>query len=235
VAVLDSKIDVSAESAAIAEPITDVLTDAPPFVADERGPYGRYAKPVLDRCFAVFLLALSSPLMLALAVLIRRRLGNGVLYRQLRVGYGGQSFVMYKFRTMHHDRRRQNVGPPGAERRRCHKVADDPRHTELGRVLRRLSLDELPQLWNVVRGDMSLVGPRPELHEVVAARQLFGHPRHGVKPGITGPWQISEHRGALLHENMELDVEYVDSMSFRTDCRILFRTIHAVCRRRLGS
>jgi lipopolysaccharide/colanic/teichoic acid biosynthesis glycosyltransferase len=199
------------------------------------GSYRRFGKPALDRVLAAALLTAFAPVMGGVALMIRRRLGRGVLYKQERVGHGGRTFVMYKFRTMHHDRRSVDLGPPGAERRRSHKVKSDPRHTELGRVLRRYSIDELPQLVNVLRGEMSLVGPRPELRQVVEEKRLLDHPRHLVKPGITGLWQISEHRRALLHENMELDVEYIQQIDLRTDLRILANTLQAVCGRRLGS
>jgi lipopolysaccharide/colanic/teichoic acid biosynthesis glycosyltransferase len=196
--------------------------------------YARIVKPVLDRVLGLVLLLVFSPVMLVVALLIRRRLGRGVLYRQERTGRGGRPFVMYKFRTMRPDRRQRDLGPPGSERRRVHKAADDPRHTKLGRILRQLSLDELPQLWNVVRGDMSLVGPRPELCRVVSALGLADHPRHAVRPGLTGFWQISELRGSLLHENMHLDEQYLREISLRTDLRTLTLTIPAVCGRRLG-
>jgi lipopolysaccharide/colanic/teichoic acid biosynthesis glycosyltransferase len=212
--------------------VIDLRDDAHVVVGDS--PYHRVGKPVMDRVLAAALMTAFAPVMGGVAILVRRRLGRGVLYKQERIGHLGRPFVMYKFRTMHEDRRRVDLGPPGVERRHSHKVADDPRHTQLGRVLRRLSIDELPQLWNVLRGDMSLVGPRPELRHVVEEKNLHDHPRHLVKPGITGPWQISDLRGALLHEHMELDIEYVKDVSFRKDVRILLATAHAVCGRRLG-
>jgi lipopolysaccharide/colanic/teichoic acid biosynthesis glycosyltransferase len=196
--------------------------------------YARVVKPASDRVLATILLVIFSPIMLLVALLIRWRLGPGVLYRQQRAGLAGRPFVMYKFRTMRPDRRQRDLGPPAAERRQVHKACHDPRHTKLGRTLRQLSIDELPQLWNVVRGEMSLVGPRPELCKVVAALGLEHHPRHAVRPGVTGLWQISELRGSLLHENMHLDEQYLREISLRTDLRTLALTIPAVCGRRLG-
>jgi lipopolysaccharide/colanic/teichoic acid biosynthesis glycosyltransferase len=197
--------------------------------------YVRFTKPALDRLGAACLLVLFAPALLLISLLIRLRLGRGILFRQDRCGRNGEHFTMYKFRTMAPDRRKQNLGPPaGEERRQCHKVDEDPRHTALGRHMRRLSLDELPQLWNVVRGEMSLVGPRPELAHVVRAHHLTDHPRHLVRPGVTGAWQVSPLRGALLHESLHLDLQYIESVSFTTDARIVLRTARAVFGRPLG-
>jgi lipopolysaccharide/colanic/teichoic acid biosynthesis glycosyltransferase len=188
---------------------------------------------VLDRLIASALLVILSPVQGAVALAVRLRLGPGVIFRQQRVGRGGREFCLYKIRTMLPDRRRAVVPPEHlpAERRRSHKSNQDPRHTPLGRWLRATSLDELPQLWNVVRGDMSLVGPRPELVGVVARYGLWNHPRHGVKPGITGLWQISLARTSLLHEGVEIDLDYVDNVSLRQDVQIAFRTVVALARR----
>src|SRR5205807_7999289 len=127
------------------------------------------------------------------------------------------------------------TGEPGvsvSERRRCHKTATDPRVTRIGRVLRALSIDELPQLVNVLRGDMSLVGPRPELVEIAAKYEPWQHARHAVKPGVTGLWQISERTTTPMHEATAVDLEYVERLSFFTDCAILARTVPAVLLRR---
>jgi lipopolysaccharide/colanic/teichoic acid biosynthesis glycosyltransferase len=113
-------------------------------------------------------------------------------------------------------------------RRRNHKSPNDPRHTRLGRFLRRTSLDELPQLINVIRGDLSLVGPRPELPEVVAHYEPWQHARHWVRPGITGLWQVTERgNGEPMHEHVEADLTYIRSLSASTDLRILFLTVPA--------
>ena len=123
--------------------------------------YERFVKPAVDRCAGVALAVVALPIVLLVVLAIRVKLGKSVIYRQQRVGRDGEPFTMYKFRTMTHDRRKESVPYDGPDRRVCHKRDDDPRHTPLGRFLRRSSLDELPQLWNVVKGDMSLVGPRP--------------------------------------------------------------------------
>jgi lipopolysaccharide/colanic/teichoic acid biosynthesis glycosyltransferase len=195
------------------------------------GAYERFGKPVLDRGLAVILLLATLPVLIAVAAAIRLRLGPGVIFRQQRVGREGRQFCVYKFRTMEPDRRRTVAEVPGEDRRRLHKTERDPRHTPLGRFLRSSSLDELPQLWNVVRGDMSLVGPRPELVSIVDRHDLWDHPRHRVRPGITGVWQISPARTALLHEGVHLDLDYIADVTFRRDVRIMFGTVAALLRR----
>ncbi|MBV9039408.1 MAG: sugar transferase [Acidimicrobiia bacterium] len=194
--------------------------------------YQRWIKPALDAVSAVVLLVLCLPVLLGVAVAIRVALGRGVLYRQERVGLGGRRFTIYKFRTMHHDRRREDLTLGGEDRRRTHKHPNDPRHTTLGRFLRKTSLDELPQLLNVLRGDMSLVGPRPELPSVVDRYLPIHHRRHTVKPGITGSWQVSPYRDQPITEAIGIDLTYVDSVSFVTDCAVLVKTIPAVLSRR---
>jgi lipopolysaccharide/colanic/teichoic acid biosynthesis glycosyltransferase len=190
-----------------------------------RSSYERLVKPVVDRCAGVILGIVAVPLFLVLAAAIRVKLGKGVIYKQQRVGRHGVPFTMYKFRTMTPDRR-QAVRPfNGPDRRVCHKRADDPRHTPLGRFLRCSSLDELPQLWNVIRGDMSLVGPRPELPHIVERYQPWQHERHEVKPGITGFWQLSGRAGGLAYEGVELDIDYLRALSLRTDLSVLLRTV----------
>jgi lipopolysaccharide/colanic/teichoic acid biosynthesis glycosyltransferase len=207
-------------------PLTPVLVGVP-----TSSTYDRAVKPLLDVVGALVLSLLTLPIVIVVALAIRFTLGSGVLYRQARVGQDGRIFTMYKFRTMRPDRRCRRASFDGDERRRCHKRDDDPRHTSLGRFLRRSSLDELPQLWNVLRGDMSLVGPRPELVEVVARYEPWQHRRHAVKPGITGLWQVSERAGGLAYEGVHLDIEYLRCRSFRTDCSVLLRTIPVTLRR----
>ncbi len=193
-------------------------------------PYPAWVKPVLDTIGALMLLVVALPVMVVVAVAIRLRLGPGVIYRQWRVGRHGRPFIIYKFRTMHPDRRRMHIHD-GIDRRVCHKRDDDPRHTPLGRFLRKWSLDELPQLYNVLRGDMSLVGPRPELPEVVFRYEAWQHQRHQVKPGITGFWQIGERTSRLAHEGVEFDIAYLQRVSFRTDCGVMLRTLPTFLRR----
>jgi lipopolysaccharide/colanic/teichoic acid biosynthesis glycosyltransferase len=197
-----------------------------------RSPYQRWVKPSIDVLGATALLVLLLPALLGVALAIRLALGRGVLYRQERVGLDGRRFTIYKFRTMAHDRRRAEIGFDGEDRRRTHKHPNDPRHTTVGQFLRRTSLDELPQLFNVLRGDMSLVGPRPELPAVVAQYLPVHHRRHAVKPGITGSWQVSPYRDQPITKAIGLDLAYVDTVRFTTDCSLLFKTVPAVLSRR---
>jgi lipopolysaccharide/colanic/teichoic acid biosynthesis glycosyltransferase len=203
-----------------------------PRLVPPSAPYQRTVKPVIDATLSLLLLILVAPVMTIVALAIRLVLGPGVLFRQRRVGESGREFVIYKFRTMAHDRRRDELTFVGNDRRRSHKDPNDPRHTSLGRFLRKTSLDELPQLFNVVRGDMSLVGPRPELPAVVASYLPWQHERHTVKPGITGPWQVSTYRHEPIVNAIGLDLRYVEEVSFTRDCALLLKTIPAVLKRR---
>lgn len=206
-------------------------------IVRSRGVYERRFKRPLDVVGASALLVVFAPLMGVLALAIRLRLGKGVLFTQERVGDDQIPFTIYKFRTMQHDRRRRHVDVPNlADRRNGHKKENDPRHTGLGRALRRLSLDELPQLFNVLRGEMSLVGPRPEVVDVARERGYLEHPRHDVKPGMTGPYQVSALReNGDLRDGLEMDVEYVNGLSFRTDVKYLVATLQMVLNRGTGS
>lgn len=190
--------------------------------------YQRVGKPVIDAVAAVVLLGITLPLIAAVAAAVRIVLGSGIIYRQERVGQGGRSFVIYKFRTMHPDRRKAVVPYDGPDRRVCHKTGNDPRHTPLGQFLRKYSLDELPQFWNILVGDMSLVGPRPELLGVVERYEPWQHGRHRVKPGLTGLWQVTRRGNGLAHENVEIDLEYIDSLSLLTDLKLLALTVPVV-------
>lgn len=188
-----------------------------------RGVYERFVKRVLDVAISLLLLILLTPVMALLALLVRWRVGSPVLYKQRRIGLNGDEFRIYKFRTMIPDRREDDRPFDGPDRRQVHKTPEDPRVIPFGRSLRRLSLDELPQLWNVVRGDMSLVGPRPEMPEIVVEYEDWQHARHVVKPGITCLWQIS-NREKLLKDSTEMDLRYIESIGFVTDLKILLAT-----------
>jgi lipopolysaccharide/colanic/teichoic acid biosynthesis glycosyltransferase len=188
------------------------------------GFYVGVLKPTLDRLFALGMLLVLSPVLAITALALRATLGRGIIYRQQRVGRDGVPFTVLKFRTMQADRRQQRVEVP-VDRRVTHKSMADPRHTRLGRVIRAAGIDELPQLVNVLRGEMSIVGPRPELPTVVERYQPWEHARHAVRPGITGLWQIRERgRGAQMHECVDIDLEYVETIGFWTDLKILAAT-----------
>jgi exopolysaccharide biosynthesis polyprenyl glycosylphosphotransferase len=181
-------------------------------------------KRLIDVVGASLSLVLLAPLLAVVAVSVRLACGPPVLFRQLRIGLNGRSFQLYKFRTMVVDAER--VEPPAS------KLADDPRVTRLGRLLRRWSLDELPQLINVLLGQMSLVGPRPEESEVVERYRPEHRFRLAVKPGLTGPMQVNG-RGALsLEERLSLERDYIENLSIGRDLRILLLTAAAVLSRR---
>jgi lipopolysaccharide/colanic/teichoic acid biosynthesis glycosyltransferase len=165
-------------------------------------------------------LVLASPVLAAAAIAIKLEDGGPVLYRQRRVGYQGRDFDLLKLRTMVVDAERQGAGY--AVNR------GDPRITRTGRLLRRLSLDELPQLWNVVRGDMSLIGPRPTLRYQVDEYTPRQRRRLDVKPGLTGWAQVNGRTKLPWDERIELDVWYVEHRSPRLDLKILLRTPFAL-------
>ena len=192
--------------------------------------YERFFKRWMDVVGSLAALVILSPIIASTALAVRLVLGPNIFFCQERVGHKGKPFRMIKFRSMQHDRRSDNTNFVGRDRRRSHKTHNDPRHTPFGRFMRKWSLDELPQLFNVLKGDMSLVGPRPELVGVARAHNLIDHPRHLVRPGITGLWQISSERSSLLHENVHIDAQYVAHLTFVGDVKILLRTAGAVLR-----
>jgi lipopolysaccharide/colanic/teichoic acid biosynthesis glycosyltransferase len=192
--------------------------------------YERFVKPAIDKALALTLLVVLSPIMAVVAVLVKFSLGSPVLLRQKRVGRNGQVFELHKFRTMHADRRSEEVVVEfdGSDRRRTHKHPDDPRLTLVGRTLRKWSLDELPQLLDVLSGKLSIVGPRPELVGIVNKYEPWQHARHAVKPGLTGLWQVTARGEGEMHEHTDLDIEYIQNLSFRNDMNIMLRTLPAI-------
>lgn len=200
------------------------------------------AYPRLKRWFDVtvasgFLLLLA-PLLLMLYLAVRLTSRGGGIYRQQRVGLHGRTFDIYKFRTMH-DRCAEDVHRDYVSRMLSsgveaedgiYKLQRDRRITPVGVFLRRTSLDELPQLWNVLRGDMSLVGPRPALPWEVELFPPWAHKRHAVLPGLTGLWQVSGRNRLTMMEGLHLDVQYVQEATPLLDLRILFRTFPALLR-----
>lgn len=189
--------------------------------------YSRWVKRPLDVSLALLVLLLSAPVWIIVALSIPVMLGpGGIIYRQQRVGRHGQPFTIYKFRSMLQDRR-QGPNPLyiGPERRSTHKSSDDPRHTPYGRFLRATSIDELPQLVNIIRGDMSLVGPRPELVAVARRDGFANHPRHLTRPGLTGMFQVSPLRSQnRISAGLHLDLQYVVHIRFVHDLKILVKT-----------
>jgi len=178
------------------------------------GLYRRFLKRWLDLAVALPALLLLAPLLALLALLVRLDLGAPVLFRQQRVGWQEKPFTIYKFRTMTDARDAQGCLLPAAQRL-----------TRLGRLLRRTSLDELPQLWNVLTGDMSLVGPRPLYVEYLPCYTERERQRHQLRPGITGLAQVSGRHYLPWDERLELDVRYVERLAPGLDLSILLRTL----------
>ncbi len=192
----------------------------------------RLVKGLIDRTLAAVVLLLAAPVMAFIAIRIRLDSQGAALFRQERVGRDGSRFVLLKFRTMHVDAEsrlaallQQNEGD-GV----LFKIRDDPRITSVGGFLRRYSLDELPQLFNVLAGQMSLVGPRPPLDSEVAQYERDAHRRLVVKPGMTGLWQVSGRSNLSWEESVRLDLRYVENWSLTSDFIILARTLSAVVR-----
>ena len=177
-------------------------------------------KRAFDVLAALLISILCLPLIFGISVLIFVSLGSPVLFKQVRPGKDGRSFLLYKFRTM-----KVSSGIDG------HILPDADRLTPLGRVLRATSLDELPELLNVLRGDMSLVGPRPLLMEYLPLYNSQQARRHEVRPGITGWAQINGRNALSWEEKFELDVWYVDNQSLWLDIKILFKTVLQVLKR----
>ncbi|MBP1949061.1 sugar transferase [Virgibacillus litoralis] len=170
-------------------------------------------KRLLDSVMSIMIVTLFSPLIIVLAVVIRIRMGKPILFKQKRPGLNGKPFYLYKFRTM------TNVFYHNSK-----QLSDDVRLTPLGKFLRKYSLDEFPQLFNVLKGDMSLVGPRPLLMEYLPLYTKEQSLRHTVKPGITGWAQINGRNAITWEEKFRLDAWYVENRSLFLDCRILLKT-----------
>lgn len=195
-------------------------------------PGGRLVKYSFDRLVSLLGLIVASPLFATIALLIRLDSPGPILYRARRIGEDGRPFIMYKFRTMaddadaRHPALRAGAEPDDLKPRR------DPRVTRTGKLLRRTSLDELPQLWNVLRGEMSLVGPRPEQTFIVERYEPWQHRRTHIRPGMTGWWQVNGRSEQPMYQHTEYDLYYLENYSLLLDLRILGRTVGAVLRGR---
>jgi len=181
------------------------------------GGYADVVKPFVDFIIAAVLLLITSPVMLVAAIMIKLDSKGPVIFRQERYGKNGVKFNIYKFRTMRTDAPKYSASPT---------TSDDPRITRLGRLLRKTSLDELPQLLNIIKGDMSFIGPRPEMKRIVEESYTdLERRRFLVKPGITGLWQVSEARKEPIHHNLQYDFHYISNISFKMDVTIIFKTV----------
>jgi exopolysaccharide biosynthesis polyprenyl glycosylphosphotransferase len=174
-----------------------------------------FSKRAFDVVFSGLVLLTSLPLWPLLMLLIKAASKGPAIFAQERIGQGGRPFVMYKFRTMYADAPAYASTP---------RTSGDQRITPVGRWLRKLSIDELPQFWNVLKGDMSVVGPRPEMPQIVALYNPIQRQRLSVKPGITGVWQISADRKNPIHENIDYDLYYIEKQSFFMDIMIILTT-----------
>ena len=163
-------------------------------------------------------------------LLIKWTLPGPVLFNQVRMGLNGRKFNMYKFRSMHQDAENRLGALKSSNEMSgpVFKIANDPRVTPVGRFIRKFSIDELPQLFNVLKGDMSLVGPRPPIYKEVLEYQRWQRRRLSMRPGITCIWQVSGRNDIGFEEWMKLDLQYIDNWSFWLDLKLLFKTIPAV-------
>lgn len=189
-----------------------------------------YLKYSLDKIAAVFSILLLSPIMLLAALIILIADGSPVVYVQKRVGLNGQIFKMFKFRTMRNssEEEREKLKEMNDMTGPVFKIKRDPRITKTGRILRKFSIDELPQFFNILKGDMSFVGPRPPLEEEVREYKLWHRKRLSMKPGLTCTWQISGRNEINFTDWMYMDMEYIDHWSLLYDIIILLRTIPVV-------
>ena len=191
-----------------------------------------WTKRALDASIAFLALLVAAPILLLIAMLIRVTSTGPVLFRQTRIGAGGRSFVMLKFRTMkdrcsddlHREYVTDLLNGAATQKDGLFKLHNDPRITAVGRALRKLSLEELPQLINVLRGEMSLVGPRPSLPWELRMFPAWAYRRLEVLPGVTGLWQVGGRNRLTMLQGLELDVQYVEQRSLWLDLRIIAKT-----------
>ena len=199
-------------------------------VHDSHRDAGLVIKRLIDIAGAAFGLIVLSPVLAVTAIVIRVRDGAPVLFRQTRVGLHGRPFTIFKFRTMDPDaeNRLHEVAHLNEREGAAFKATNDPRVSRVGGILRRTSIDELPQLWNVLRGEMSLVGPRPPLPSEVVEYDIWHRRRLSMKPGITGLWQVESRHEPSFDRWVELDLNYIDRWTLWLDLSILLRTMPSV-------
>ncbi len=177
--------------------------------------YAKRGKYLLDFVAAFFLILIFSPLMIFISILIKLSSRGPIFFSHQRVGYKNRLFVIYKFRSLYVDTPSYSEKPDSNE---------DIRITAIGKWIRKTSLDELPQLFNVLKGDMSLVGPRPEMPFLAEEYEVWENQRHLVRPGMTGLWQLSPRRRGSIRDGISVDLEYLENLSLWNDVKILFRT-----------
>lgn len=182
--------------------------------------YRRYFKRPMDFILSLLAIVFLSPVLLIVALLVRFKLGSPVIFKQERPGLNEKIFTMYKFRTMTDQRDESGE-----------LLHDSVRLTKLGKFLRGTSLDELPGLWNILKGDMSIVGPRPLLVEYLPYYNEYEKQRHNVRPGLTGLAQINGRNSLEWDERFKMDVEYVNSINFALDSKVILGTVNKIIRR----
>lgn len=212
----------------------EVPASDPPQVEVQRSAVYEVCKRLFDLAAGLVILLLLLPIIPVIAIMIRLDSRGSVFFKQDRVGRDGQIFPFYKFRSMYQgaENQRKDVENLNEQDGPIFKVRSDPRITPVGRFLRKSSLDEIPQIFNVLRGEMSIVGPRPQMPAEVAQYQPWHRRRLEVTPGITCLWQISGRSQISFNEWMRLDMEYLKTRSLRTDLMIFFKTIPAVIARK---
>jgi undecaprenyl phosphate N,N'-diacetylbacillosamine 1-phosphate transferase len=184
------------------------------------GIYKRYIKRLMDIALSLLAIIILSPVLLIVAILVRVKLGSPVIFKQKRPGFNEKIFTLYKFRTMT-DEKDENG----------ELLSNDIRLTKLGRILRATSLDELPELFNILKGDMSIIGPRPLLIEYLSLYNEKQKHRHDVRPGLSGLAQVNGRNAISWDEKFDYDVEYVESISFLLDVKLIVQTFFKVFRR----
>lgn len=189
-------------------------------MGDKQGVYQRFIKRWLDFILALFACIVLSPLMLIVMIFVRIKLGSPVTFKQKRPGKNEKIFELYKFRTMT-DQKDENG----------ELLSDEIRLTDFGKKLRSTSLDELPELWNIIKGDMSIVGPRPLLVQYLPLYNEKQKHRHDVRPGITGLAQVNGRNAISWEEKFDWDIQYVKNISFANDIKIIFKTVSTVAKK----
>lgn len=182
--------------------------------------YAKCIKRILDFILSFISIIVLMPVMLIIATLVRIKLGKPVIFKQQRPGKNEKIFTLYKFRTM-----------TDKKDEKGNLLADEKRLTKFGKALRSTSLDELPELWNILKGDMAIVGPRPLLVEYLPLYNKKQKHRHDVRPGLTGLAQISGRNTIGWEERFEEDIEYIQNVNFVTDCKIVFKTVSKVLKK----